>query len=97
MPYNYIGKKVKVLYASIAVKIYYQYTLIASHRHIHIKYRYNKDENHLPHNTDILPNGHLKSLSNRQKLFTMMWPVISPKYSSIRFIRNRLTSHAPVS
>jgi hypothetical protein len=32
VPYNYIGKKVKVLYTSIAVKIYYQYSLIAFHR-----------------------------------------------------------------
>jgi transposase len=47
VPYNYIGKKVKVLYTSIAVKIYYQYTLIASHRRNRIKYRYTTDENHL--------------------------------------------------
>ena len=47
VPYNYIGKKVKVLYTSIAVKVYYQYTLIASHRRIRIKYRYTTDENHL--------------------------------------------------
>jgi transposase len=47
VPYNYIGKKVKVLYTSIAVKVYYQYTLIASHRRNRIKYRHTTDDNHL--------------------------------------------------
>lgn len=47
VPYTYIGKKVKVLYTSTTVKVYYQYTQIASHRRMRIKYRYTTDESHL--------------------------------------------------
>jgi len=47
VPYTYIGKKVKLLYTSILVKIYYQYTLIACHTRDRTKYQYTTDENHL--------------------------------------------------
>ena len=47
VPYTYIGKKVKVLYTSGSVKIYYQYTQIAAHPRVRIKYRHTTDDNHL--------------------------------------------------
>ena len=47
VPYTYIGKKVKVLYTSAAVKVYYRYTQIAAHPRVRTKYRYTADENHL--------------------------------------------------
>lgn len=47
VPYLYIGKKVKILYTSTLVKIYYQYTMIACHERVKSKYRYTTDESHL--------------------------------------------------
>ncbi|HFI4797882.1 IS21 family transposase [Elizabethkingia anophelis] len=47
VPYSYVGKKVKLLYTSESVNIYYQYTLIACHKRDRSKYHYTTDENHL--------------------------------------------------
>jgi transposase len=47
VPYHYIGKKVKLLYTSSLVKIYYQYTILASHARIRTRYHYTTDEDHL--------------------------------------------------
>ncbi|MDR0865249.1 MAG: IS21 family transposase [Candidatus Symbiothrix sp.] len=47
VPYKYIGKKVKVLYSSLDVEIYYQYELLATHpRHLD-KYQYTTQKEHL--------------------------------------------------
>ena len=47
VPYGYIGKKVKLLYTSNLVKIYYHYTMIASHARIRTKYHYTTNHEHL--------------------------------------------------
>jgi transposase len=47
VPYQYIGKKVKILYTSFVVEVYYCYELIAQHkRQIH-RYQYTTDPKHL--------------------------------------------------
>jgi transposase len=47
VPYQYIGKKVKILYTSLEVEIYFHYELIAKHnRQIH-RYQYTTDPKHL--------------------------------------------------
>jgi transposase len=48
VPYTYMGKKVKLLYTSSLVKVYYHYTLIACHERIRTRYHYTTDESHLP-------------------------------------------------
>lgn len=47
VPYKYIGKKVKVLYTTTRVDVYYRYTLIASHARSRVKYHYTTDSDHL--------------------------------------------------
>lgn len=47
VPYTHIGKKVKILYTSGVVKVYYHYTLIASHTRDRTKYHYTTDKEHL--------------------------------------------------
>ncbi|GHT78610.1 putative transposase y4bL/y4kJ/y4tB [Bacteroidia bacterium] len=47
VPYKYIGKKVKVLYTSQNVEIYYQYELIATHLRAVDKYQYTTQKEHL--------------------------------------------------
>jgi len=47
VPYTYIGKKVKVLYTSSMVLIYFHYTQIAVHKRDRIKYHYTSDKEYL--------------------------------------------------
>lgn len=47
VPYTYIGKKVKVLYTSDMVQIYYHYTQVASHKRNRTKYHYTTDKEYL--------------------------------------------------
>jgi hypothetical protein len=47
VPYTYIGKKVKVLYTSTMVQIYYHYTQVAAHKRTRTKYHYTSDKEHL--------------------------------------------------
>lgn len=47
VPYNYIGKKVKILYTSTHVDVYYRYTQIATHARSRIKYQYTTNARHL--------------------------------------------------
>ena len=47
VPYQYIGKKVKLLYSSFDVEIYYQYELIAKHKRDIHRYQYSVDSKHL--------------------------------------------------
>lgn len=47
VPYGYIGKKVKLLYTSAAVKVYYSYTMIAFHPRVRTKHHYTTQEDHL--------------------------------------------------
>ncbi|GHT51717.1 integrase [Bacteroidia bacterium] len=47
VPYKYISKKVKVLYSSCKVEIYYQYELIATHVRAVDKYQYTTQKEHL--------------------------------------------------
>ncbi|WP_438268971.1 IS21 family transposase [Pedobacter polysacchareus] len=47
VPYTYIGKKVKVLYTSGIVQIYYHYTQIATHKRDRARYHYTTNKDHL--------------------------------------------------
>jgi transposase len=47
VPYQYIGKKVKILYAGFDVEIYYQYEMIAKHKRQMARYQYTTDPKHL--------------------------------------------------
>lgn len=48
VPYKYIGKKVKIIYTSETVEIYYNYKRIALHKRILKKYIYTTIKDHLP-------------------------------------------------
>jgi transposase len=47
VPYQYIGKKVKMLYTSLDVEIYFRYELIAKHKRMIRRYQYTLNPNHL--------------------------------------------------
>jgi hypothetical protein len=47
VPYTYIGKKVKLLYNTIAIEIFYHYELIASHKRIKSPYNYTTNKEHM--------------------------------------------------
>jgi transposase len=47
VPYRYIGKKVKILFTSIGVEVFYHYERIASHQREHRKYHYTTVDEHL--------------------------------------------------
>lgn len=47
VPYQYIRKKVKLLYTSGAVEIYYKYNRIATHKRSHKPYAYTTSSEHL--------------------------------------------------
>ena len=47
VPYQYIGKKVKMLYTSFDVEIYYNYELIAKHKRQTGRYQYTINSKHL--------------------------------------------------
>ena len=47
-PYNYIGKKVKVMYSRYNVEIFYNYERIAVHKRLQSPYKYTTDKEHLP-------------------------------------------------
>jgi transposase len=47
VPYQYIGRKVKILYAGFDVEIYYQYELIAKHQRKMSRWQYTTDPKHL--------------------------------------------------
>lgn len=50
VPHSFIKKKVKLLYTSQRVDIYYKYELIASHKRSFRKYQYTTDPEHLSAN-----------------------------------------------
>lgn len=47
VPYRYIGKKVKILFTSLIVDVFYHYEKIASHQREHRKYHYTTLDEHL--------------------------------------------------
>jgi transposase len=47
VPYQYIGKKVKVLYSKSLVEIFYKYEKIAEHTRVKSKYNYTTEPDHL--------------------------------------------------
>jgi transposase len=47
VPYRFIGKKVKILFTSLVVEVFYQYEKIASHHREHRKYHYTTMDEHL--------------------------------------------------
>ncbi len=48
VPHQHIGKKVKILYTSTQVEVYYHYQRIASHKRIKSPYNYTTEKDHLP-------------------------------------------------
>ena len=50
VPYQYIGKKVKVLYTSTQVEIYYSYEKIAVHERSYSRFKYTSNNEHLASN-----------------------------------------------
>jgi len=64
VPYQYIGKKVKILYAAFDVEVYYQYELIAKHKRQYRPYQYTTDIKHLASQhqflTDWSPENFIK-------------------------------------
>ena len=48
VPYQYLGKKVKVSYCTSAVEIYYNYNRIASHKRNYVMYKYTTVRDHVP-------------------------------------------------
>ena len=67
VPYQYIGKKVKILYTPGDVEVYYQYELIAKHRRRLQQYQYTTDPKHLASQHQFLtewsPESFLKRAS----------------------------------
>lgn len=47
VPCKYIGKKVKILYTSALVEIYYRYEKIAEHSRSYARFKYTTDKDHL--------------------------------------------------
>jgi transposase len=47
VPYRFIGKKVKLMYSSHSVEIYYHYERIALHKRLKSPYNYTTDKDHL--------------------------------------------------
>lgn len=47
VPYRFIGKKVKLLYTSCSVEVFYKYERIATHQRQYKKYHYTTDNEHL--------------------------------------------------
>jgi transposase len=50
VPYQFIGKKVKVMFSRYTVEIFYNYERIALHKRLRIQYEYTTDKEHLPAN-----------------------------------------------
>ena len=67
VPYQYIGKKVKILYAAFDVEVYYQYELIAKHKRQYRPYQYTTDIKHLASQhqflTDWSPENFIKRVA----------------------------------
>lgn len=47
VPCKYIGKKVKILYTSSLVEIYYRYEKLAEHPRSYARFKYTTDKDHL--------------------------------------------------
>ncbi len=47
VPYRYIGKKVKLLYSTNSIEVYYNYERIACHQRLKSPYAYTTDKEHL--------------------------------------------------
>jgi transposase len=47
VPYQFIGRKVKIIFSQTLVEIYYDYNLIANHKRIKSPYNYTTNEDHL--------------------------------------------------
>lgn len=50
VPYQYIGKKVKIIYSSNKVDIYYKHSIIATHSRVKQRYQYTTNADHLASN-----------------------------------------------
>jgi transposase len=69
VPYQFIGKKVKVLYSKNSVEIYFKYEKIADHKRIRSPYNYTTDPDHLAsHHKAILEWNPEKFLSQARDI-----------------------------
>jgi transposase len=50
VPFNFIGKKVRIVYTSSTISIYYEYNPIAQHKRDYRKLRYTTEKSHLASN-----------------------------------------------
>lgn len=69
VPYNYIGRKVKILYTSRDVEVYYRYELIAKHQRSERRYQYSTQVDHLASQHQFLTEwSHEKFLSQAREI-----------------------------
>ena len=47
LPYQFIGKRVKIIFSPVLVEIYFEYNLIATHKRVKSPYNYSTIEEHL--------------------------------------------------
>jgi transposase len=67
VPYQYIGKKVKILYTSSDVEVYFRYELVARHRRQLRRYQYTTDPKHLASQHRFLTEWSPESFLKRAK------------------------------
>ena len=65
VPYQYIGKKVKILYTSHEVEVYFRYELIAKHSRHMRRYQYTTDSKHLASQHQFITEWHPESFLKR--------------------------------
>ena len=58
VPYRYIGKKVRIIYTTSLVEVYYQYERIAAHPRQKGLYGYTSQKNHLPSTHRFVADWH---------------------------------------
>jgi transposase len=65
VPYQYIGKKVKILYTSHDVEVYFRYELIAKHKRHMRRYQYTTDPKHLASQHQFITEWHPENFLKR--------------------------------
>jgi len=58
VPYRFIGKKVKLLYSSSSVEVYYNYERIATHKRIKNQHAYTTEKDHLASTHQFVTEWH---------------------------------------
>jgi len=86
VPHTYIKKKVKLLYTSQQVEIYYKYELIATHKRSYRRYQYTIIRIIWPPTTALSANGPRRGSSNRDMSCMKISVHISSRFSNIKDI-----------